>query len=253
MTHNFYVKLKYVLFKTISRLGIRYGTVNSFKIPIYSKTWKYLFKEIFVNKIYDFDSASDAPVILDCGANIGFSSLFFLNRYPKAQITAFEAAFETYKRCLDTFEVNNINNVNLVQKALSDSDNQKVSFYQNSEDGCDLGAALTSIKKSRSEIVETARLSHFINGPVDYLKLDVEGAETLVIKDIAQSKKLDLIKEGLIEFHLNSANKSNDLSFILSKLTEYNFEYRFLACDKFSSGWPSQAILIRFKKLELIS
>lgn len=246
--HNIQENIMYVLFKTFSKLGIQYGTLNNLRISILSRTWKYLFKEIFIKEVYDFEAKTNTPVILDCGANIGFSSLFFINKYPQAQITAFEAAKETYEKCQQTFSVNKIENIKLVNKALSDADNEQVTFYQNSTDGCDLGAALFSTKQSKTETVETTKLSNYINGSIDYLKLDIEGAETMVFKDLTASKKLSLINEGLIEFHLNSAYKNNDLGFILSKLTEFNFEYRFLACDKLEN-WNSQAILIRFKKI----
>src|ERR1019366_6730082 len=46
-------------------------------------------QDIFVKHVLDFQCATDAPRILDCGANLGLASLYFKRRYPKARITAY--------------------------------------------------------------------------------------------------------------------------------------------------------------------
>ncbi|MFI5179368.1 MAG: hypothetical protein ACHQO8_12420, partial [Vicinamibacterales bacterium] len=61
---------------------IRYADLLSF-----CPQWQ----DIFVKRVLDFRCATDAPRILDCGANVGLASLFFRRAYPKARITAFEA------------------------------------------------------------------------------------------------------------------------------------------------------------------
>ena len=48
------------------------------------------YKELFEKKIYKFVPTSDTPLIIDCGANMGLSLLFFSKRYPTARIIAFE-------------------------------------------------------------------------------------------------------------------------------------------------------------------
>ena len=53
--------------------------------------------EVYVRKNYDFLSAIDNPTIIDCGANIGISVLYFKKKFPNAKIIAFEpdrSAFE---------------------------------------------------------------------------------------------------------------------------------------------------------------
>src|SRR5262245_45483539 len=49
----------------------------------------FLLHEIFVNAEYEFSSANVCPRIVDCGANIGMSVLFFKALYPDAEILAF--------------------------------------------------------------------------------------------------------------------------------------------------------------------
>jgi len=49
-----------------------------------------VFSEILLERGYDFETPGNPGFILDCGANIGMASLFFLNRFPSAHIVAVE-------------------------------------------------------------------------------------------------------------------------------------------------------------------
>lgn len=241
--------MKYGYLKFLAKIGVSFGKLGSLKIPIYTKTWKYLYKEIFIDEIYYFDTKNKSPFILDCGANIGYSILYFKYLYPDAKILSFEAASETYEKLMRTMEANAFTDVTIERMALSDEKDTKVRFFKNASDGCDLGASLNSRGVGNYEEVIATKLSLFLNGEVDYIKIDIEGAETRVLRDLVNSKKLDLIKEGLIEFHLDDTNLENSLSFILDTLISHNFVYRFVECDKINGEWPKQqAILIRFKQ-----
>ena len=48
------------------------------------------YKEVFETEIYKFNTNSSSPLIIDCGANMGVSVLFFSKNYPNAKIYAFE-------------------------------------------------------------------------------------------------------------------------------------------------------------------
>ena len=57
------------------------------------------YKEIFVEEIYKFETTKSHPVILDCGANIGISTIYFKTIYPnvefkKVRIKEGEKSFE---------------------------------------------------------------------------------------------------------------------------------------------------------------
>ena len=47
-----------------------------------------LYREIFLDHGNEVAGLGDAPVILDCGGNIGMSVIWFKQRYPRARIIA---------------------------------------------------------------------------------------------------------------------------------------------------------------------
>ena len=58
--------------------------------------------------------------------------------------------------------------------------------------------------------IECRRLSSFIISEADLLKVDVEGAEQLVLLDLAQSGELRLIKQIHLEYH-HHVDAGNDI------------------------------------------
>ena len=69
--------------------------------------------------------------------------------------------------------------------------------------------------------IETIGLDELIDGEVDFLKMDIEGAETDVLCD---SKKLDKVKQMFIEYH-SFADEKQKLGDLLLCLSKNNFRY----------------------------
>jgi hypothetical protein len=68
-------------------------------------------------------------------------------------------------------------------------------------------------------------LSSLIDQPVDLLKLDVEGVETIVLQ--ATADRLAQIKQLYLEFHGSSANPDNQLQQIVDILEQAGFTLTF--------------------------
>jgi len=49
-----------------------------------------VFRDVLLERGYDFDIPGNPEFILDCGANIGLASIFFMSRFPSAHIVAVE-------------------------------------------------------------------------------------------------------------------------------------------------------------------
>ena len=87
------------------------------------------------------------------------------------------------------------------------------------------GAIVGSEQQWRTIKVHARRLSSYIACPVDYLKLDIEGMEETVLREIEE--KLPLVKEIRLEFHCRSTNEANNLDRTLALLSRYSFKYAF--------------------------
>jgi len=65
------------------------------------------FRQIFVDREYRcLDDLDDAGLIVDCGANVGYSSAYFLSRFPRSRVIAVEpdaANFEVLQKNLHRF------------------------------------------------------------------------------------------------------------------------------------------------------
>jgi FkbM family methyltransferase len=62
--------------------------------PLYARpgtTDAYVFRQIFLEREYAcIDDANDVHLVVDCGANVGYSSAYFLSRYPDTHVIAVE-------------------------------------------------------------------------------------------------------------------------------------------------------------------
>ncbi len=78
--------------------------------------------------------------------------------------------------------------------------------------------------ESRAVEVACRRLGDCITEPVDFLKLDIEGAETRVLRDLGN--RLGLVRRGYIEYHYGPIHDDNALGELLSILEKAGFQYR---------------------------
>lgn len=74
------------------------------------------------------------PVIVDCGANIGFSVLYFKRLHPRARIVAFEANPRAFRLLKHNVSNNSLEQVEPLPVALSDQDGE-IPFFIDLEPG----------------------------------------------------------------------------------------------------------------------
>jgi len=82
------------------------------------RSFYHSFREIVVDRIYEFATDAAAPRIVDAGSNVGLSLLFFKDRYPDCQLTGFEPdpnVFQVVQRNMESFQQGD---VELIQKAV---------------------------------------------------------------------------------------------------------------------------------------
>lgn len=202
-----------------------------------------LFDEIFLVNAYYIDISEKIPVIIDCGGNCGFATIYFKLFSPEAKIITFEPNPEVFKLLRKNIETNNFKNVELVDAACG-KENSEINFFIN--EGYSL-ASSTLLKNSTNTIkVKQICLSDYINSEISLLKLDVEGAEFDVIKNLITTNKLRLVKRLAIEYHHRLFSNEPLLGSFLKLLEENAFDYNLFAYRKndqfFCRKWQSLMI-----------
>ena len=157
--------------------------------------WSY--QEIFEREMYAFPSNSASPYIVDGGASIGLSILYFKRRYPASEIVAFEADPAIYGVLETNVRRFGLTDVRLVNRALWSEDTE-VAF---AVEGADAGRIWNGNGDPIGPIIQisTTRLRPYLERPVDFLKLDIEGAETEVLVDCADL--LGHVRSVFVEYH----------------------------------------------------
>ena len=200
-------------------------------LKLYAPNFRHfvgLFEEIFLERCYFFSCDNQAPHIIDAGANMGMASCYFKTLYPKARIDALEADQDTAKTLRTNFELNNWNECRVLPYAVAEQEGE-ITFYSRTDEqtsGYNSTIAARVDKNRYTEMkVKAVRLSSYIDGPIDLLKLDVEGAEMGVLRELISAGKLRQIEQIFIEYHHHIDKNVDELGRFLSLLEENGFGY----------------------------
>ncbi|HEX6181297.1 MAG TPA: FkbM family methyltransferase [Chitinophagaceae bacterium] len=175
-------------------------------------------REIYLDEIYKIDFTTDTPYILDCGANIGLSVLYLKQQYPNAEIIAFEPDNANFELIQKNVNSNNLSKVSIRKEAVW-KENTTLQFAGEGTQGSRInqdGSGTNMIE------VKATRLRDLLDRKVDFLKMDIEGAEYEVVKDCAD--KLHLVDYFFLEFH-GYFNKIHELNELLQIVQQNNFAY----------------------------
>jgi FkbM family methyltransferase len=200
--------------------------MNSSKLQKYivyynnSEEYHQLKREVFTQDLYHFETDKPSPVIIDAGAHIGLSVLYFKQLYPSSQIIAIEPNPESFKLLKKNIFENQIEGVTLIQAALSDKSGSETLFSDETSERWHSTAGFhngswVGTQKSNQTSVQTHTLSEFVTKPIDFLKMDIEGVEQKVLSNSLQS--LPLIKQMSIEFHTHKTQSLNKLVELLER------------------------------------
>lgn len=140
------------------------------------------FHDIFVRETLRVSLRTDAPRILDCGANVGLASLYFRARYPGARITAFEADPRIADVLARNLGRNGAGDVKIVRAAVWESTGD-VDFRCEGADSGAVGAVAGALRGDERSVRSVRLRDVLAREEVDVLKLDIEGAERTVLED----------------------------------------------------------------------
>ncbi len=190
-------------------------------------SWFWQFEEIFFQEFYLFPNKKNEIVhIIDCGANVGTSCLYFKKIFPQAHIIALEAdkeiAFFLEKNLKNNLSPAQFEQIDIINKAVW-VHNEGCSFES---DGADGGMILMNEENEKNiQKIPSVRLKDILLEKkyiIDLLKIDIEGAETQVLVDCQDA--LHNVQHIFVEYHAY-IHQPQTLHQILEILTKNNFRY----------------------------
>ncbi len=173
-------------------------------------------RQLFSDDLYGFRAAHPAPVILDCGAHVGLASLYFKERYPAARIKAFEADAALADMTRANLATFGAGDVEVIHAAVWTHDDG-VSFAHSDDDAGHVSESSSTPK------VPSVRLKTVLREtPVDFLKLDVEGAEFALFEDCGDA--LARVNALIMEVHALEGAQAH-IGSLLAQLERLGFRY----------------------------
>jgi FkbM family methyltransferase len=172
---------------------------------------KVIYDDIFTKNTYFFATENPEPRIIDCGGHIGLAVLYFKSLYPRARIVTFEPNPETFFLLQRNIAQNCLHGVEAINMALSHEDKEDAILYvgENFLEAWDSTDTLepdlwANMDQYRGIPVRSARLSSYMNSRVEFLKLDIEGAEYDVLEEC--KAKIGSTRAITLEYHQNARN-----------------------------------------------
>jgi FkbM family methyltransferase len=188
------------------------------------KHFAFLFTEIFVAEPYLFSAQTRRPYIIDGGVNIGLSVAYFKKLFPESRIVGFEPHPQAYGVAKRNIERNRFGDVQLINAALAGVPGTlKLNFIPGEIMASTISNRLTVRGETPQTIeVPAVQISDYLSEEVDFLKLDIEGAENAVLEEAGN--KLRNVRNMFVEYHQTRGDKTNSLSATISILERNGFD-----------------------------
>ena len=212
-----------------------------------------LIDEVLVNDVYGYEALAPKPHILDVGASNGLFCFSVLKRFPGARVTAVEPLPENISLLRRNLSAFSDGRVSIVEGAVTPgrapSTNLTVPVDVARWGG--LGASI--VPRARFASRETGEievgahsLSDLISGPVDLLKMDIEGAEYDVLMENRDA--LEQVAQIAAELHMDVGHTSERLAELVGMLTEAGFALSFSGPSVGVSREEPRSILLHGKR-----
>ena len=154
---------------------------------------------------------NEDDVVYDIGANTGLYSLFAAKVCHQGTVVAFEPYPPNVRVLRQDIDRNSLDNVTIVESALSDSVGE-IEFSQPKEDDIGYGSSSINVKEDGEALtLPTTTVDTLIADgeipPPNVVKIDVEGAEPLVIDGMKEALANPSCRVLYCEVHLPGISK----------------------------------------------
>jgi FkbM family methyltransferase len=191
------IRKDYIIFKTRSKKIIKLRKQST---DLMALTHVWLIEEY---KKSGFQ-INQNDIVLDIGAHIGLFTLYASQFCTNGLIYSFEPMKDNYELLLENIKSNNLEQVKFFNLAVSNS-NDPIKLYINDDES---GHSMFS-QSSQNLMVNSISLKRIFDDNqiehCDFLKLDCEGAEYEIIKNLPLSY-FEKIDKMVIEYHMADSN-----------------------------------------------
>lgn len=207
-------------------------------LKIYSNTidrllaslmWKFSSLEAFETELLR-KAIRPGMIVADIGANIGYYTLLMGQLVgPKGVVHAFEPDPNNFRLLVKNIAANNLPNIIPIQKAVSDRSGM-IKLYICKEHRGDHRIFESDDNRPSIDVAQTSIDDYFENNPnLDLIKMDVQGAEQLVIKGFTKTIKSNEHIVIITEFSPDLLRKSGgDPEEFLKSLIIFGFTIQFI-------------------------
>jgi FkbM family methyltransferase len=199
---------------TITIKGQKYirvdaGLPDSLYLRPYSSDMD-VYLQVFINNdyksvidIYDQIFKVVPKNIIDCGCNIGLTTIYFFKHYPNAKYVSIEPIKNNIEMIKLNFKASGISNYTLIEGGVW-NDNRSLSVSEKFRDGKEWSFNLEAGNNKIGEIQSYSLLDIVTScgDTIDILKIDVEGTERILFQDDDYARQfLKRVKCVAIEIH----------------------------------------------------
>ncbi|HBJ39133.1 MAG TPA: hypothetical protein DDZ51_31180 [Planctomycetaceae bacterium] len=182
----------------------------------------HIAREVFAEGQYNFANlkkrAESVRCIIDVGANVGYSIVYFAMNFPLADIYAYEPIPEHLEQIRKHIEENGLaNRVHISPCAAGAESRQSWMFL----DGA--GSCLLDNKNDNAQEIRVVDWYQTLpGGEIELIKMDIEGAEVELLRDSRFLRLADRTNMIALEWHA-AANVSQPREWCIARLQESGF------------------------------
>ena len=202
-----------------------FGSINK------NKTSHFLLKKCEFGDYHELNtikkfSNKNKILFLDCGCNYGFYSFYASSLNTLNEVISIEASVNTSKEFIKNLSLNNFSNINFLNKAISNTDNDDINFYE-SENDWESSQIHSDFKLNFKTKIKSVKIDSLLS---DFslekytiiIKLDLEGNEVNAIKGA-----LDIIQKTnpliIIEFSKYIFDNYDNIDYLKNFLIKYDY------------------------------
>ncbi len=215
---------------------------DGIKVQVSTEDEFHSVEEVLLMKCYQYHlNGNSKEIVFDVGMNIGDSTLYFLNCPKVEKVYAFEPFRKTYMDAMENLKGHlSTSRLSTFQLGLSDHDEEKSAMFnqdmtcgQSTIDSINQNAVQNYIdwgllqeENNQTEIIQLRKSSQIFSDIMEkhpncqfVLKMDCEGEEYAIFKDLDQTGVLNKFNFIMMEWHYRGTE------FLLECLSNNGFSY----------------------------